>query len=136
MPGFDVANWINSNVVPGKRVALAHWSGYPYFLESHHLMGSESQAEFQQFWENYRTHLDSSWTAEVWRFYKEGGFRYLVMEIHLANQVLLAWPKVTSDSRPAIVFQGRENTVFALEESKSDSRRDTKKTLGYRKVET
>jgi len=47
LSGHDVAAWLNVGVHPGERVALAGYSGYPYFLRPEILLASESKDELQ-----------------------------------------------------------------------------------------
>jgi hypothetical protein len=116
MPGFDVASWINTHVNPGQRVALAHWIGYPYFLELRHLLNSESQAELQEFWERHRSLTVPHWTAEIWRFYKKRGFTYVVVRRNLMDEAWSAWSKDSDSMRLTIEFVGKNDAVFKIEE--------------------
>jgi hypothetical protein len=114
-PGFDVATWINANVVSGQRVSLAHWRGYEYFVNLQPLLNSESQAERQQLWQNYRVLKASSWTEDLWRFYIDKGFEYVAVPSYLVKELLTSWPEDIAYRKLRIAFEGRKQTVFRLE---------------------
>jgi hypothetical protein len=103
-PGFDVAEWMNYHVERGRRVALAGWRGYPYFLDSQHLVNSESAQELQWLWENYRRLFPSSHAADFWRFYQRNGFSYVVLSKEHAERALASWSS-REKQPPQIVFR-------------------------------
>jgi hypothetical protein len=115
MPGYDVADWLNSYVERGHRVALAGWSGYPYFLDSQHLVNSESAEELQWFWENYGSLFFLSQTANFWRSYVRNGFSYVVLAKDSANNALADWPSDLGKKPPRVVFKGRSDVVLKIE---------------------
>ena len=116
MPGYDVADWMNSYVERGQRIALAGWSGYPYFLDSQHLVNSESAEELQWFWENYGSLFFLSQTANFWRSYVRNGFSYVVLPKDSAKNALADWPSDLGKKPPQVVFMGRSDVVLKLKE--------------------
>jgi hypothetical protein len=105
---------MNSHVEGGRRIALAGWSGYPYFLDSQHLVNSESAQELQWLWENHRRLSFSSQTTELWRFYQRNGFSYVVLSKEHAERALASWSS-REKQPPQIVFRGRRDVVLKLE---------------------
>jgi hypothetical protein len=114
-PGYDVAGWMNFHVERGRRVALAGWSGYPYFLDAQHLLNSESVEELQWLWETYRRLFPSSHAAEFWHFYHRNGFSYVVVSKEYVESALASWPIGLEGQVPRVVFSGRSDVVLKIE---------------------
>ena len=111
-PYFDVAAWLNVHVQPGQRVALKDYGGYFYFLSADILLSSESAEELQWIWER-RGHLS---ITEVWNFYAQRGFTYVVVRKADVNNVLSLQLK---DSELQIVFIGQKKIIGRIEKSKT-----------------
>jgi hypothetical protein len=115
-PGYDVAVWLNAHAKSGHRIALAHWGGLPYFLESSHLLNSESRAERQWLWEHQRKVASSLWTEEIWRFYANQGFTYVVLAKNRVDEAMSAWPGTEVKGIAAIAYEGRNFAVIKIDD--------------------
>jgi hypothetical protein len=111
-PYFDVATWLNVHMQQGQRVALKDYGGYFYFLNADILLGSESAEELQWIWER-RGHIP---ITEVWNFYAQRGFTYVVLRKADVNNVLSLQLK---DSELHVVFIGQKKVIGRIEKSKT-----------------
>jgi len=142
MSGYDVAVWLNARVQPGQRVALGGYRGYPYFLRPEILLESESGDELQWLWERggrlsqssprgralprstmgiKAAALSSSWTPDVWRFYVDHGFAYVVIARNQLDAALGSWPSQVG-ARLGVAFAGREDSLLRIARGKEAAR--------------
>jgi hypothetical protein len=110
-PGYDVAMWLNTHMQLGERVAFAGWNGYSYFVNPDHLLNSESVQDFQRLWQFCRCLAPSSWTADFWNFYAEGGFTYVLVTRDLVSHAVSVLP---ASMRAEIAFMGRNDAVLII----------------------
>jgi hypothetical protein len=110
-PGYDVAVWLNENLQSGQRVAFAGWNGYSYFVRVNHLVNSESVDDFQRLWELCHCRAPIRWTADLWKFYADGGFDYAIVARHRVASALAMLPR---NLKVEIAFTGREETVLRI----------------------
>jgi len=139
---YDVGAWMNARVLPGERVALGGYTGYPYFLRPEILLESESGQELQWLWEQggrpsqsfLRQHasersnigmkvaaLASSWTPDVWRFYVDHGFAYVVVPGTQLDTALGSWPSQLG-ARLEVAFAGQYDRLLRITRGRPGAR--------------
>jgi hypothetical protein len=112
--GYDVAAWLNTNVQPGARIALSRWWGYRYFVNPTILLKTESAEELQWLWDHSINFFSGSWTADLWQFYVQNGFSYVVLPENVVSEALSVWPDIPTN-RLTIAFQGQQDVVLRIE---------------------
>ncbi|MGH7827002.1 MAG: hypothetical protein ACREQ7_17745 [Candidatus Binatia bacterium] len=107
--GYDLAMWLNARVQPGERVA--GWGGYSHLLKPDVLLNSESTNEFEWLWERCRCRIPSVWTGNLWHFYAERGFTYIVIA---KNSIPRAIAVLPDNIAAEIPFVGGQDAVLRI----------------------
>ena len=82
--------------------------GYLYFVNSDIILNSESGEELQWLWE----HRDSLASSDVWRFYAQRGFTYIVMAKDRVDDDKSVWLQALGLQ---VAFVGQRNAVLRIE---------------------
>jgi hypothetical protein len=121
-PGYDVADWLNTHVRFGERVAIGNFNGHKYFIEPKLLLSSESPEEFQWLWEHGRWFYAGSgsitprvWNADFWHLYVDQGFTYVVIRKDRLQNALSAWPANLREAHPRVIIVGVDNAIVKIE---------------------
>lgn len=132
-PGWEVSQWLNREVGPGRRVALAGYRGLPYFLHPAVLAGAETATEAQALFEISDHRFTRSprgaferkdllftgdWKPDIWRFLDKCGFEYVVTTVGRMSMALDNLPD-DLEITPSVVYVDDEHSVIRIERSDS-----------------